>query len=233
MIRFLFVLALLSSAASAQSPTCHTAGGAVAAMGRNARELPATSATLMLFTQTGADSPAESSRLNAEAVAGVRSAIGALGIPADSVFTRGFSTNLQIDRETRDSSYVTTHALQVSTRRLDWVARIIDTVLVSPSAGVSAVSFSADGTERAYLDALKSATEVARTRAAALADAAGGRLGRLVSTSISGLNASHERIILDSPNSMSSVLRSATYIATPVVEVGAAVEMRYEFIPIP
>lgn len=228
----LILVALCGLNAAAQASPTRPAE--ISATGYHGVEIPATTVSLEIDVTSSAATPARAGQLNAAASARLRAALRQLGIPDDSTVTRGISSRMSVDYETKDTSFVTTNSLFLQTRRLALLPRIIETILVEGATEVSDLTFTSDSTEAAFLEAVRSATAVARQRAAVMADAAGGRLGALVALSASE---STQRPMNFAQANLSIVTASrrspGVEIEAPVVRVGANVVMRYEFIPKP
>ncbi|MEA3245881.1 MAG: SIMPL domain-containing protein [Gemmatimonadota bacterium] len=138
--------------------------------------------------------PAIAGRAAARRANAIRAAIIALGVPADSPPTTGSSgwwwgswgnrSNIQVTNSMRDTAYVTNDAFVVRLHDLSLVGRVIDTALTEGAQTISNVEFQATNTRDAQLEAIRQATREARGRAAAVAEASGLALGRVLNMSV-------------------------------------------------
>lgn len=137
--------------------------------------------------------PAIANRAAARRANAIRAAIIALGIPSDSMPTAGVGgywnnwgnrSNIQIRNDMSDTSYVTNDAYTVRVHNLTLIGRVIDTAMTEGAQTISNVEFEATNTETAQIEAIKRATLQARARAAAVAEASGLVLGRVLNIGV-------------------------------------------------
>lgn len=193
------------------------------------RDLAAESAVLTINFSVRRRSPAEAGRANAERATKIRQALRGLGLPEDSITTRGYSSVLVVDPYGRDTSFVASNAAVVHIGDLDLISRVIDTALVEGATQVGNLQFRARGSERARLDALADATRLAREQAEAMARAAGGRVGRLVQLSTEAPTRSYYQ--LDEMVSSASGPGTGTPIQAPTLRVVVTVHGVWAYIP--
>lgn len=195
-------------------------------------ELPAAGALLSVNFSVKRKTPGDAGRANAERATAIRRAIISVGVPGDSITTRGYSSTLWTGPYERDTAFVASNTVQVRLSRLALVSRVIDTVLAEGATNVAGLQFWAVGADEARLSALADATKRAFAQAEALAKAAGGRVGRLL------------ELATDPPSNRDSrpygylsdvVVTAASAAPTPVqaptVNVSVTVYTRWEFVP--
>lgn len=178
----------------------------------------------------------------------LRDALGALGIPRDSIVTAGrwgwrrSEVELEIehhrDPETNTQRAGTLYwlhdALEVRIRDLANVGRVIDTALAHGITELSKVEFSATDTEQAELQAVADATRKARAYAETIAGAGGARLGRTYSLST---ESAYEGRYWDDDTVIAALGtaqgRGETEVVEPVIQVRARVKGRWELLEAP
>jgi len=145
-------------------------------------------AVLRLGVEVQAGSAALASSQAGARVDRVRQAIRARGFALDSVRVVQFDVtpNYQFERERRLIDYGARATIQVTVRPLDRLGGVLDTALAAGAGDIQSISFQSDSAHAARADAIARALERARADAAALARAAGGAVGRLVTVSTSG-----------------------------------------------
>jgi uncharacterized protein YggE len=195
-------------------------------------ELPAAGAVLTVNFSTQRKTPGEAGRANAERATAIRRAILALGVPGDSITTRGYSSTLNVGPYQRDTTFVASNTVHVRMSRLALISAVIDTALAEGATGIAGLQFWADGVAQARLDAIAAATRRARTQAETLADAAGGRVGRLLELATDPPTG---RGVSPFDFGLSMVTTTASHVPTPIqaptVNVAVTVYTRWEFLP--
>lgn len=183
-------------------------------------------------------SPSAAGKAAAARAAAIRKAIEAIGIPRDSMPTRGTSawwwavgnrSEMQIRNNNRDTSYVTNDQFTVRVHDFDRIGRIIDTALAEGAQTISNVEFRATNTSAATVEAVKKATVLARGYATAIADASGLRLGRAldISTDIQPYyTGMADR--LDVSSSMKAAMGAPTQVVAPELKVTVNVMGQWE-----
>lgn len=181
--------------------------------------------------------PALAGRAAAARAAAIRRAIEAVGIPRDSMPTKGRfgwwswgnRSEMQFRNNMRDTIYVTNDMFSVRVRDFTKLGLVIDTALAEGAQTISNVEFLATDRSAATLDAIKQATAEARAHANAIAEASGLRLGRVldISTDASPY-AYQQREAAD----MVSSLRAAvpTQVVAPELRVTMTVNGRWEML---
>ncbi len=173
--------ALLPGAAGAQA----SAGAPeVVASGRGEMRVAPATATVVISVTTRASTAAAAAGANASKLATTISAIRAAGVAASDIVTMGYNVgqNWEFTSGGRQpSGFIARNSVRLEVRKLDDLGRIIDAALAGGASEVSSVQFGAPTTAEARRSALASAVREARADAEAMATAAGGRLGRIIS----------------------------------------------------
>ena len=190
--------------------------------------LSPTRALLQLNIETRANNAAEASNQAGRRVRAVKEAIRALGFPMDSIRTVSFFVNPTYDMERgqKPVDYRGFATFQLNVRNLEKVATVLDTALAAGVTQVPDISFDSDSVPAARGVAIGRALERARTDAEALARAAGGRLGKLLSATTMGGGypiPMAERAFTMAKGGAPDVTRN--------VVVHVSVQARWEFVP--
>lgn len=144
-------------------------------------------ATVSAGVQTNGKTAQEAMRLNAELMQNVFRALSQAGVPEDDVSTSYLNLNPQYNYETRVNGqpqlvgYQASNQIAITTRDLDSVGRLIDSLLSAGVNNINNVQFSVTNTDAAQDRARTQAITKARRKAQSMASAAGVDLGRLVS----------------------------------------------------
>ena len=190
--RSLAWLALFPTLAPAQTPP--RAEPEITTAGTGEVRLPADQALVFIGIQTGAASASEAASRNGELARRVQSAVVALGFAETDVRFVGFGVWPNYDNRSgrRLVDYQARTQIEVTLRAFERLGPLLDAGLSAGGTDVSNPQFISDTVDRARESALKVAFEHARREAAALATAAGGRLGAVrgiaTQTNPTGLN---------------------------------------------
>jgi len=106
--------------------------------------------------------------------------------------------------------FLARNTVRASVRRVDDVGKVIDAALAAGATSIASVQFSSPTTDEARRSAISMAASQAQKDADALARAAGGSLGRLLSMSSTG------------PGAFSTTYASDTYFPVEAVMAGGA-----------
>lgn len=226
MIRRIGYLAVLL-AASAAGPALaqEPKGPEIAVMGTGTVTVSPDFAVVQ-FTVISRDAEAaRAGQANARAMAAVRGALRSLlSVPDDSLPTVSYSVGADYDRG-RPVGYQAQSAIEVTVHDLGRVGGVIDAALGAGANNVSQLRFESTKEEAARLEALGRAVQSARRQAEAIARAAGGRLGPLLSVSSGG------PIPLAGREMAMRTMAAETPVEAPTLEVTATVNARWTFIP--
>ena len=237
-------VAFVPLAAIAQAPVQPAAATSeVHSSGFATITVPANLAVVTIQFSAGGRTPAIAGRAAATRANAIRAAIVALGIHKDSLPTAGRMgrwggwgggrSEIQIRNEMRDTSYVTNDVFTVRIHDLSLIGRVIDTALTVGAQTISNVEFRATNTEAATIEAIKQATGMARSRAQAVADASGMRLGRAIqiSTDGPGMQLSSSEGMAEGAMFRMAAADASTTVVTPELMVVANVSGRWEMLP--
>lgn len=191
-------------------------------------ELPAAGASLVVNFSVSRRKPADAGRANAVRATAIRRALLGVGIPADSLTTRGYRSTLTTSDSGADTTFVASNEVVVRTSQLALIPRVIDTVLTEGATSVDELRFWARGADEARLRAMEDATRRARQQADVLARAAGGRVGRLLEVST---DPPRDRDAVTFGRLSMAAVVTQTPIQAPTVSVAVNVYTRWEFIP--
>ncbi|HEX6059781.1 MAG TPA: SIMPL domain-containing protein [Gemmatimonadaceae bacterium] len=147
-------------------------------------------ALIDIGVQTRAATAEQAGAENARRVQAVLAALRALGLGADQLSTVNYNVYPETrfeqgDREPRIVGYNVVNSVRAELRRQEQVGPAIDAALKAGANVINSLSFYASDPAPARRLALQQAVEKARGDAQALAQAAGGRLGRLLELSTS------------------------------------------------
>ncbi len=108
------------------------------------------------------------------------------------VVTSGYNLTQTYDypknQPPRVSGFSARNTIRAEVRRLDDLGKVIDAAINAGATDVSSIQYLASSTDEARRNALSTAVQQARSDAEVMARAAGGRLGRLISVSSSGVS---------------------------------------------
>jgi uncharacterized protein YggE len=228
----LIALLLLAAppAASSQVPAPRDSGAVIVVSGEGRKALPPDQVTIQLGVDTRARTANAAGQANAQRMTAVRQALLSLGLTDREVTTAHYMVRFEMGGPTmRDSIYVASNSVQIETKRMDLVSKIIDTALGAGATNINYLHYGLNDMRMATRDALADAVAQARLQAEAIAAAAGGTLGALLE-----LNAQPTRFI-PYAGDMAMMRVSAQAAETPVspkdVTVTASVTGRWRFTP--
>lgn len=223
------LLLVAASSASAQTPRPETPE--IATSGQGEVILQPDHVRLFLGIEVKSGTAAGASSLVGTRVQQARAAIRAKGFLLDSIKVTGFdvSPNYQYERERKLIDYAGRATIELTVRPVDKLASVIDTALVSGINDVQSMDFRSDSAVVARDRALGLALAKATRDADALARAAGGRRGRLLSMTTEGSPMPIQRA------RMEGIAMRAAVAGAPDVEreviVSVSVQARWEFVP--
>ncbi|MEM9599566.1 MAG: SIMPL domain-containing protein [Pseudomonadota bacterium] len=146
-------------------------------------------ATVSAGVQTDGKTAQDAMRRNAELMQNVFRALSQAGVPEQDVSTSYLNLNPRYNYENRVNGqpqlvgYQASNQISITTRDLDSVGRLIDSLLSAGVNNINNVQFSVADTDSAQELARTEAIMKARRKALSMASAAGVNLGRLVSLS--------------------------------------------------
>ena len=180
-----FGLALLALGATAQTVESTPTGTRISASAESIVTVKPDQAQVCMGVVTEADTSQEAGALNASGteklLVALKQSMGAGG----EFKTSGYWVNPQMIAGPRDNKvitkYVARNSVEVTIYDLTIISRVIDAVVKAGANNVSSLRFSVKDEEGAKTAALVQATSKARDKAAAMANALGLRVRRVVS----------------------------------------------------
>lgn len=206
----------------------------IVSVGRGDTTIAPTSAAFSVSVTTRGASAAQAAAENAKRLESTLSWLRSLGIAPGDITTAGYSVDQhyeeQRDRRT-PAGFVARNTVRVEVRRLEDLGKVIDAALTGGATEISAPQFLSTNISEARRASLAEALREARADAEAIARAAGGTLGRLISAN-SGVSSpmfrdSYGEVMLTSGGAP----RVPTNIMPRDLTVSAQVTVRWEFIP--
>lgn len=126
------------------------------------------------------------SRANAAKTSAVVKAIVKAGIPKSAVTTVNFSVEPEVNYKRTPEvivGYTASNTVQVRTKELDKLGRLIDTAIAAGANKVRGISFDVEDKRALRQKSLRLAGEKAKGKAQAIAEAVGAKLGSVTSAS--------------------------------------------------
>jgi uncharacterized protein YggE len=197
--------------------------------------LPPDGALVTIGIESRGRTAAMAAGANVRPVKRVRDTLGTIGFPHDSVRVTGYEVQPNQDDQHADKiiDYGASTTLEIRLRALSRLGEVFDAVLGAGATSISRVQFESDTLEAARRHALGMALARSRADANALAAAAGGRLGRLLGITNTGMDYSSYRLdeMVVRGAAASSLYGGGAPIVTRDVLVSVAIQARWEFLP--
>jgi uncharacterized protein YggE len=222
------LLALTVPAAAQDSPSLTVAGQA-------RLERPADELRLQLAVVTEAAEAAPATAQNSDQMERVLAALSQAGLDSGETTTGRFSVSpryshrppqAQPDWQPHIVGYRVENSVQVETKKIELAGELIDVAVRAGANSVSSISFGLSD-DRAYrAEAIREATAHARADALAMAEAAGVRLGRLLSARLD--DAAAPPVPIRMRTESFAVAASAPPIEPGDVSIHARVTLSYE-----
>ena len=201
--------------------------------------LAADTATIQIGVNTRSESVQEAQRENAELMAAVMAAIKGLGIEDKDIVTSQFNvfSNYEYETssfgaETRKLYYQVQNNVTVTVHDLSTIGTVLDAAMEAGANTTYGIAFSSTQANEAYQKALTRAVEDAMVKAKVLADAAGVKLGKLISINAMQNTAVYARETYGASNTFvyeAKMADAGTSISSGDVSVTAEVELVYDF----
>lgn len=229
-----FAAILFLSAPSIQGGTRPDALSELNANGRGEIRVTPDRATVLISVETHASSAASASSANSEITGSTIKAVKAVAAPQDVVTTQSYSVTPDYQKG-KPNGFGARNTVRVEVRDISRLGKIIDGALTAGATQVSQVQFSSSMAPDARRKAIKLAITEARLDAEAMAEAAGGTVGRLLSiTSYSTGGVAQGR--LNELVLATSLRASGTdYVPPPIMPdeltIAATASGKWEFVP--
>jgi uncharacterized protein YggE len=202
-------LALIPMASTAQAREGTPAPPEVAASGRGEIRVAADRGVVVAAVESRLPTAAAAAADNAERVARTFQSIQNVGIPRSAITTSEYIVAQNYEensRGRRPQGFLARTSVRVDITDISNVGKVIDAALAGGASQITAVQFQASNVQDLRRRALGLATAEAQQDAEAIARAAGGRLGRVLSVSSGGV---------------SIPIRNEAHLASMVVATGA------------
>jgi uncharacterized protein YggE len=184
---FIVALAVTASALgpsrtdAQESPVVDSDAGFIQVSGNGSLDVPVDRAHVVFAVETEASEARDAVGENAAAMDGVLAALRALDVPGLDVETMGFNLQPQYERGAgevpRIRAYRAVNNVSVTVDDVEAVGTVIDAATGAGANRVASLRFDARDTQAARLEALRLATDEARSQAEVLAAALGYPLG--------------------------------------------------------
>jgi uncharacterized protein len=178
--------------ASAQAPESMvpSPNPEIIASGRGEAKAPPTSASIIVSVTTRAPTAAQAAADNATKLESTLRALRAAGLAASELTTMGYSVdqNYEMSRDNPRTAagFIARNSIRAEVRKLDEIGKVIDAALAGGATAIAGLQFVSASSNEARRSALAEAVRQARSDAEAMARAAGGSLGRLISLNSGG-----------------------------------------------
>lgn len=222
-----FIVLALSTSAAGQGTA--TAGEIVVAATGSATVTP-DRATLVLEVRTEAATPQEAAARNGPIMDAVLEAVRRAGLSPRQVSTRGYTVQPHFRYEgggAIPAGYAATNAVIVRFDSVSAVGRTLDAALGAGATRIGSLRFESSQYDSLHRAALQRAVATARLDAEALASAAGGTLGDLVSITTDPRTTFRE---LEIAAASMPPLRGETPINAGEQTISARIEARWQFV---
>ena len=224
-------IAVLASASGAQqAPQRYSE---ITTGGRGEVRVTPDKAVLVLIVENRAPTASDAAAQTARGVTSTIAALKAAGVAINQITNGGYTVtqDYEIDKNTRKpKGFIARNAIRVDVPEITNVGRLIDTGLASGATQITPIQFSGPNMPNARRTALGLAVAEAKRDAEALATAAGGTLGQLISLSTNpapiGYPQGYETVMVTA-----SGMAPSTVIAPNDIVVSGIVTAKWEFLP--
>ena len=256
MLDLIGLMAAIAPAIRAQAAPRATDASEVRTVATAERRVRPDFATVTLRFNAERESPRAAGAAVAAQADSLRRALGALGIPRDSLvsstdwyswrgrietvvkplrYVRINSPDGRTQQPVQDTAYRAFDAIQVRIHDLRRIGAVIDAALALRIPEISPVQFGASDITSVQDALLSEATKRARRQAEVIAGASGSQLGRIryLSTQPDETSRYDELIPVAKGASVDSAEESPTTVVQPGIPVSATVYARWELVPKP
>lgn len=230
-------LAIAGTASAQSGPVPNAFAPEITASARGEVRQPADRAWVNFSVETRDGLAAQAGALNSQQTSRLLEALKAAGVASSDIVTSGYnvSQNYEGEGRPRPAGFIARNSIRVTVSKLDNVGRIIDAGLGGGATQVYTMQLGPIDSNDARRRALALAVADARRDAEAMAVAAGGSLGRLIS-----LTSTSSPMMREAPMNdmiMGGMVTSASGYSGPTpftpreVTISAIAFGRWEFIP--
>lgn len=232
----LLLSALTASPLVAQMPTLPATPPAIEVSGNGEAKVTPDRALVYLGVQTKGKTAALAGQENARLATAILEAVRAAGIARDQIGTMNYTVNPSYryypdGRKPELTGYDASNTVRIEVRNLDLVGKVIDASLGAGANTISGMTFFASQLQATKHEALGQATTDARQSADAMAKAAGGTLGALISLTSQSADTPRPYVMQAMAMRVKGAEDSTPVVAPTEQTVTATVVGRWQFIP--
>jgi uncharacterized protein YggE len=229
---FAGVLLLAAARVDAQTPS-RSDVSEIATSGRGEIHVAPDRATVLITIETHASAAAAASSANSEITMSTIKAVKAAATAQDTVTTESYMVMPDYQKN-KPSGFQTRNTVRVRLHDVSYVGAVVDAALAAGATQIPQVQFTSSASLVARRQAIRLAVAEARMDAEALADAAGGSVGKLLSVTTGG-NFGVAGARLESVVVTGMATSTGGYVPPPIIPndvvVSATVNARWEFLP--
>lgn len=189
---------------------------------------------VLLAVESEAQNARAAAEVNAELMTRLVAALRAAGVPERNIRTISYELRPEYRRQTEQTrepptiaSYRAINMVQVRVDTVARLGRIIDTGIASGANRVASVNFRLRDAHAAHIEAVAMATRNARREAEAVAEAAGERLGPVLSINTGGYHAPPPPMPMYARAEM-DMAQASTPVESGTLTIVATVNVVYE-----
>ena len=234
MIRVLAGIALFVSVPAGLSAQATQPDPVITATGRGEIRLKPTKAAITFTVQTKNALAAGAASENAKIVSEAMRALRGAGLRDEDMTIVSYSVGPNYDFSAagrKQDGFLATHGIRAEIADVASVGKVIDAGLAGGATMVSSAQYMGDNVSTARVDALKAAVADARRDAEAIAIAAGGSLGRLLSMMSTQAPPNQMRDTYYETSGVAYSTVAPTMVRPNDITVAAGATGRWEFIP--
>lgn len=209
----------------------------ISATGRGEVRVKPTRAVIFFTVQGRGATAAAAAAENAKLVASTLRALSAGGVKSDDISNPGYNVAPDYDytpNGRKQNGFIATNSIRVEIPKIADVGKIIDAGLAGGASQVGSAQFLGEKMEEARRDALKLAVQAAKEDAEAMAAAAGGKLGRLLSVTGGGTSAPNPGVMMREVMVAGGMASGPppTSLSLADLTVVSSATARWEFLPV-
>lgn len=229
-----FTAAISVGLGGQSGPVPNASAPEIVSAGHGDTTIAPTSAAFSVSVTTRAATAAQAAAENAKRVESTLSWLRSQGLAAADLTTVGYSVGQHFEEQRgrqAPAGFVARNTVRVEVRRLEDLGKIIDAALTGGATEISAPQYLSTNIREGRRAALAEAVREARSDAEAIARAAGGALGRLISANSGVSSPMYRQAYPEMVLTAAMVGGTPTNIMPRDLAVSAQVTVRWEFIP--
>lgn len=218
----------------------------ITASGRGEVPITPDRATVLVSVETRAPSATAAANENSTKTSAVLDALRRSGLAQSDITTSSYTVGQDLrsfrmgpsgpEPPTAPTQFLARNSIRANVRRPADVGKVIDAALAAGATSIASVQFSSPSTDEARRNAISMAVSQAQKDADALARAAGGSLGRLLSISSTPGGPFSTSYATDTYFPMEAVMAGGSAAYAPMINprdltVAVSVFGRWEFVP--